>query len=563
MLNRSVTSLAATAALALFLNTVAPAQELTGQELKPIVTVAFSGFGELIDDLNFVGNLAGNPQLGATLEMSTLLATGGLELKSLDKSKPWGAVVFGDGPEVRGLGFVPLADMDELKAILETNAVEVEEVDGCLAASVNGQNVFLKSEGGWIFVSGKSANLESLPENPVASLGGLEESYNLAIRLDVQNVPAEIQETLLGFLKMGMQGGMMQMPGESNEQFTLRTKMTGQTIEELRKAVKELDAIQLGLAIDEEVPSIYLDMEATALPDTETARRLTAPRSLTTNFGGFIVSNAAVSYNGVSRLEPDQVEQVTAMLDGFQTNIHGELDGQGLPEDIEKTSKQLVDDAFAVVTSVVQERDLDVGMLFLADDEQATWLGGIRVADGSKVEDIFKAVVEEVAKELPELKEAVQFNAAEHGGVRLHTLTVPTDELGLPRLSELFGEELVIVVGAADKAVYLSVGTDSLEALKKAIDDSKAAKDLPPATATVSVGAIAKLVARYIPDPQVQNAAGMILSKLVDSKGKDRLTIITTIPENGQKVRIEIEEDLLKLLGVLPAIVMGAMPMGG
>jgi hypothetical protein len=563
VLKRYSVPLAVAVVLALIVSTAVRAQELTSQEAKPVITVAFSGYEELISDLNFVGNLAGSPQLGANLEMATLLATGGRELKSLDRSKPWGGVVYADGPQFRGLAFVPLADLEELKGILETNAVEMEEVDGCLAASVNGQNVYLKSEGGWIFVSGKSANLENLPEDPAAALGGLQESYNLALRLDVQNVPQEMRDMLLSLLEMGMQGGMTQMPGESGQQYALRTKMASQTLEQLKRAVNELDAIQLGLAIDEKVPSIYLDIEVVAVPDTEMARRITAPKGMTTNFGGFVVSDAAVSYNGVSRLEPSQVEQVNVMIDGFRENIDKELDDQNLPEEIAKTSKQLVDDAFAILTSTMEGRELDLGTFFRADDEQATWLGGIRVADGSKVEDVLKTVVEEAAKELPELKEAVQFDAAEHAGVRLHTLTVPTSELGVPELSDLFGEELVIVVGAADKAAYVSVGSDSLAALKKAIDDSKAAKDLPPATVTVSVGTIAKLVAKYVPDEQAQAVANMIIAKLADSKGKDRITMTTTIPENGQKVRIEIEEDLLKVLGVLPAIVMGAAQMGG
>ena len=563
MLQRNFVSLTLAVVFALIASTAVRAQESTSQAPKPVVTVAFSGYDELISDLNFVGNLAGNPQLGAAIEMSTMLATGGRELKSLDKSKPWGGVVFADELEMRGLAFIPLADLDELKAIFETNQIELEEADDCLMALVNEQNVFMKSQGGWVFFSGKSANLETLPKDPVAVLGGLQDSYNLAIRLDVQNVPKTTRDMLVSLLQMGMQAGMSQMPNESDKQYALRTKMTDQSLEELKRAVNELDAIQLGLAIDEEVPSIYLDIEATALPDTETARRITAPKGMATNFGGFVVPDATISYNGVSRLESLQVDQINVMIDEFRASVEKELDGQELPEDVAKTSKQLVKDAFAILTSTVEGRELDLGAFFQTGDKKATFLGGIQVADGSKVEDILKKVVDEAAKELPPLKEAVQFDAAEHAGVRLHTLTVPTGELGVPELSELFGDQLVIVIGASDKAVYLSAGTDSLEALKKAIDVSKSAKDLPPATVTVSVGAIAELVAQYVPDPQAQAAAGLIVAKLADSQGKDRITITTTIPDNGQKVRVEIEEELLKVLGVLPAIAMGAMPTGG
>ncbi len=559
MLKRNLVSLAAV--VGLFLTTAVRAQELTGQEIKPIVTVAFSGYGELLSDLDFVGDLVGRPNLGQTAET----ATGSAALKSLDKSKPWGAVALAKGAEIQVLGFVPIADVDELKAILEANGADIEEMDGKLTVSLQDRVLHLKSEGGWVFLSHQLTSLDTLPKDPVATLGGLEKSYNLAVRLNVQNVPEMIRGMLLGFVQMGMQSGMTQEPGESDERFALRTKMADQSFEQIEKAVAELDAIQLGLTIDEKVPSVYLDVEATALPDTDTARRLTAPKGLKTNFGGFVVPDAALSYNGVGRLEANQVEQVGTMIEDFRTNLHVELDGQKLSADVEKTAKQLVDDAFAVIASAVEQRDLDAGVLFLAGEEQATWLGGIRVADGSKIEDLLKLAVEDASKAMPQLKEAVQFNAAEHAGVRLHTLTVPTGELGVPQLAELFGEELVLVVGAADKAAYLSVGTDSLEALKKAIDDGEADKQLPPSTMSISVGSIVRLVTKVAPpemDMQAQVLLQMIGTQLAEGKGKDRLTIIATIPENGQKVRVELEEDLLKVLGIIPMLATGAAPMG-
>ena len=563
MLKRNSISLALTALAALSLSTAVYAQEQSAAEVKPIVTIAFSGYDDLVSDLNFVGELAGNPQLGSALEMTTMLATGGQELKSLDKSKPWGGIVVAEGPEIRGLGFLPLGDLEELKAILETNGVENKEEDDCLVVSVNGQDVYFKGAEGWLFFSGQSVNLKDLPKDPAESLGGLHDSYNLAVRLDVKNIPEMLRGLLLEGLQMGLQAGMTQMPEETDEQYALRTKVAEQSLEQLKMAVNELDAIQLGLAVDEKVPSIYLDIDVIALSDTETARRIMAPKGMATKFGGFAVPDALVAYNAVSRLQEDQVDQVKAMIKGFYDNIKEELDDQELPEDVAKASNQLVDDAFAILNATVEERELDLGMFLQAGDEQASWLAGIRVADGSKVEDVLKVVVDEAAKEMPALKEAVKFDAAEHEGVRLHTLTIPTEALGAPQLVEFFGDELVIVVGAADKAVYLSAGSNSLDLLKKAIDASKTAKDLPPASLTISVGTIAELVGKYAPDPQVQNVVGLITAKLADSKGKDRITLTTTISDNRVKNRIEIEEDLLKVLGVIPAIIMAAGQMGG
>ncbi len=564
MLKRHSQTLAVALTLALVANTSVGAEESTAPDAKPIVVAAFSGYEALISDLNFVGSLSGNPQLGAALNMMATMATGGQELKSLDKSKPWGALLFSENTEIQGLAFVPLADLEELKTLLEANGTDFEEADGLLTTTINDQDLYLKSEGEWLFISNEAKSLAKLPEDPVAALGGLEKSYNLAVRANIQSIPEMYRSMFVNLVEMGLVGNAFQSPDESDEQFARREEVSKKAVEEVKRAAEEIDAVQLGIAIDEEVPSIYLDIESTALPGSETARRIMLSKGLKTRFGGFVPPNAAVTYNGVARIEGLQVAQLNMAINTVRTNIHEELDDQELPEEVEAKSKKLVDDAFAVLTDTITEGELDLGVLALAAEGRVTLLGGVHVADGAKVEELLKTLVEEAAKEAPPLKDAVKFNVAEHAGVQLHTLTVPTAALGAPNLADMFGEELVLVVGTAEKAAYLSMGADSLNALKKAIDDSQAGgKDLPPSQLAVSVGAIAKLIAQYAPEDDARQGAEMLAAQLADGKGKDRITITTTIPENGQKVRIEIEEDLLKLLGILPAMAMGAMPSGG
>ena len=564
MLKRHSQTLAVALALALVAGTTARAQESTTPDAKPIVVVAFSGYEALISDLNFVGSLSGNPQLGAALNMLATMATGGQELKSLDKSKPWGALLSSENTEIQGLGFVPLADLEELKTLLEANGTDFEEADGLLTTTINDQDLCLKSEGGWLFVSNEAESLAKLPKDPAAALGGLEKSYNLAVRVNVQSIPEMYRSMFLNLVETGLVGGAFQSPDESDEQFARREEVTKKAVDEVKRAANEIDSVQFGIAIDEEVPSLYLDIQSTALPGTETARRIMLSKGLKTRFGGFVAPGAAVTYNGIARIEGLQIAQLNMAIDTFRTNIHDELDDQDLPEEVEAKSKKLVDDAFGVLTDTITEGELDLGVLALAAEGRVTLLGGIHVADGAKVEKLLKTLVEEAAKEAPPLKDAVKFNAAEHAGVQLHTLTVPTNLLDAPNMTDLFGEELVLVVGTTEKAAYLSVGADPLNAIKKAIDDSQAGdKDLPPSRLTVSVGAIAKLIAQYAPEDDVRNGAEMLAAKLADGKGKDQITITTTIPENGQKIRIEIEEDLLKLLGILPTMAMGAMRSGG
>ena len=87
-------------------------------EMKPLLVVASAGFNELIEDMNFVGDASGMPELGTSLEGMLDLFTQGQGLGGLDKDRPWGMTVSTDGGSFQILGSIP----------------PLEEIDGGRAA---------------------------------------------------------------------------------------------------------------------------------------------------------------------------------------------------------------------------------------------------------------------------------------------------------------------------------------------------------------------------------------------------------------------------------------------
>ncbi len=64
-------------------------------EPKPLVTVSFAGYDRLVADIDMIGQLGGNPNLGKQLEMLALMLPQGEESEAplaLDAKTPWGAV---------------------------------------------------------------------------------------------------------------------------------------------------------------------------------------------------------------------------------------------------------------------------------------------------------------------------------------------------------------------------------------------------------------------------------------------------------------------------------------
>jgi len=241
------------------------AQDSSTAGMKPIVTVGFSGYDEVLKDVEHIGNLTGNAQLAQMVEGQLNEAAGGLA--GLDKQKPWGLVVAvdesklgaGGGPPgmpfgpgmlsaFQGYAFVPVTDLKQLLGALQPMVGDPADAgNGVLKIDSDGQPLFLKEQSGWVFVSTSPEMLASTPADPVPLLGGLNESYDLAVRITLANLPESLREGILGMMQMMT---AMRRPGETDEQHAMRSKMAEQTMEQMTTALNELDALTVGLAVD-------------------------------------------------------------------------------------------------------------------------------------------------------------------------------------------------------------------------------------------------------------------------------------------------------------------------
>ena len=112
---------------------------------------------------------------------------------------------------------------------------------------------------------------------------------------------------------------------------------------------------------------------------------------------------------------------------------------------------------------------------------------GIRTANGKQADEIVKI--------LPKLKSEweVKLDVHEHGGVKIHELTVPKSRL--ESFQKVFADNSVIYVGTSQDAVWGAVGADGLAQLKTAIDQAAlpAPEKVDPVVVSYQVQ-VAKLV---------------------------------------------------------------------
>ena len=113
----------------------------------------------------------------------------------------------------------------------------------------------------------------------------------------------------------------MAAQGGSDEQQAMQQASLKQAFDQLDKLSKELDTLVLGLGMDAEAKSIYLDVETRALKGTEPGRaEQAAMKDAKTNFAGFAVPGAAMTMLSASTTDKEQVTQAKAMLDNFKSS---------------------------------------------------------------------------------------------------------------------------------------------------------------------------------------------------------------------------------------------------
>jgi hypothetical protein len=537
------------------------AQPGAGGTLKPLVTVSFSGYDEIVADVNFLGQLGGQPALGQMLEGLLKQRTGGQGLAGIDKSKPWGAVVQTDG----AMGFpfyifVPVTDLQAALGILP--GVETEDAgDGVLELSTPGEPAFVKESNGWAFVSNQKEVLADVPADPTQQLGQLTSDYDVAIEAHVQNVPQPFRQMFTAQLRMGAQMGMQRMPGEDADQFAIRSGMTRQMLDQFAKLVEELDTFLVGLNIDRDGGSVYLDVELTAVPGTQTAQDLAAMSIGGTNFAGFDLPGAAATLNIATKLSDSDVAQATAQITQVRDVATQELKNQGLSQEELDLATKLLNDMLDVAKATLEKRLADGGAVVMLKSDAVTVAAGGAIVEGDKLEGVVKRLAGEIQKDDPDAADQIQLDAETYQNVRFHKLGVPVPEEDAKRF---FGETLEIVLGVNDQSAYVAFGRDAAGLLKQVIDKSQAEpnKEVPPMKLSIAATPIAEFVAAAAAqdDPAAAQMAGMMAQVLSKHAGKDHVTIVSEPVENGSRLRIEVEQGIL---AVIPAIAAQAAMGGG
>lgn len=549
-----------------------------GQVLQQdtVAMVAVSSYDTLISDINYLGGLAGRPEVGQMLESIVVLFTQGKGLAGLDKTKPWGVLVKTDGVDFKPIGCLPISNAADLPGILAAFEIRVADLgDGLQEIEIpDNPSIYVKSVGSWAFVSSKVDFLTDLPANPEDELKALTDTYDISVRADIQKIPAKYREEAVNQLRDGLEEGLQRQDNEDDEEYQLRRRWAEQQMDGLVRLIQEMDQLTIGWEIDADSGQMYLDFTTTVVPGSNLSKQIASiSANGKTNYAGFIQPDAAISGIFVSKTNPtliqDDITQMKSMLDTAREQIAKEIDEgdddlPASPEAREKV-KQAVDDFIDAFIATVETGHMEGGAVLNMSPYSLTFVAGGHVTDPSKIESGIRKLAS-VAEEEPDFP-GINWNADSYSGVSFHTAQVPI-EADDEEARQLFGEIMDVSMGVGEDSIYFALGRDNLATTKAIMDASKSEpnKKVPVAQWSVALSPIMEVAAAFADDDdqQEREILEMMASTLKENAaGDDHILVTSENFPNGQRNRILVEKGVLKALGKAGEAASQAAAAGG
>jgi hypothetical protein len=513
---------------------------------QPVAVVSIASIEEVLGDIGYLTETAGQGDFGKMIA----LLSGGYTV-GMDKKRPLGMVVTLKDDEPSGLMFLPVKNLEAVLAGIEDQVGKPKDAgDGILELSdTGGRPIFLKQVEGWTFVSQKANELADLPQfDPAAALGDLTQNYTVAVRFNVGAIPADMKKVAVAQMKAQAERKLReQLEEQPEEQRALSERYTRSMLEQVTSLIQDTEQITMGLQVDAKGKSTHLDLTVVARSGTKLAEEMALLHDLKSSHAGLLASDAAVNFHMATRVSEEDAALYLEMMKVARENTLKQVEND---EDLDndearQIAKDVVNSLFDVGEKTLAAGKVEGGAaLFLTPEGKVNLVGGGTVQDAARLEDAFKKLIE-AAKNEPKTPK-VNFNAAQHEGVRFHTMSLPIEEKE-QEARQIFGENLDVAVGFGQESVYIAFGPAGVETTRSIIDASKAreSETVSPGQFVVSLAPILRFASAVKEDPVVT----MLAAAAENNVGRDRILIKGDAIENGVRYRIAIEEGVLKIIG--------------
>ena len=212
---------------------------------EPVIVVTLGSVDKLMQDVNYITSVVGQAQAGGMFAMIA-----GTFTQGVDTTQPIAVIV----PLVDGapqpIALVPTADVKAVLKRLEAQTGPADELDdGTLVIAVGASTVFIRQTGNWAVLAPKRDLLALAPADPTTLFKGMGNDFDIAVRLKMQQVPADARGMLTAQIRQGFEQAMAQQNDGDTE---AARKMAEGSMQQLEQFINETDELRFGINIDQE-----------------------------------------------------------------------------------------------------------------------------------------------------------------------------------------------------------------------------------------------------------------------------------------------------------------------
>lgn len=320
----------------------------------------------------------------------------------------------------------------------------------------------------------------AVPANPPQAAADLQSllSLNKDVAAEIKNDAAGLAARRANFqeLRKQFEALIKFKRNEDPNAFQLRKLALTQQLNEAERFLVETEEMRLTWITNSKVAdgTGRGELTLTALPGTDLEKSIEQFASKPSYFANVTLHDSPLAVGRMTfPLDAVRVAHIQEFYKSVRPILEAEIDKRPAAtySDDQKAAQKQASNLFIDMLN----SGVDLGVVDAFVDAHAVAAGknvlicGVRTADGKKADEIVKI--------LPRLKSEwqVKLDVHEHGGVKIHELTVPKSRL--ESFQKIFAGETVFYVGTSEKAVWGAAGADGLEHLKTAID--QAAKPAP------------------------------------------------------------------------------------
>lgn len=517
----------------------------------PLVVVSIASVERLLKQADVAFESAGRVELSETIGTALERVN---DLKGLDRNQPLGLLVYLQGITPQVVAFAPVDNLDNLLKTIEIGPVTTKKIaEDRIEIAGPRQTLLGKIQRGYVFLSNSDEALDHEFGDPAKFTGKLSAVYDIAASINLKSLPPLTRDLFLGFIRTQTEINLQRRDNEPEGAYRIRKADGMRNLEFIELLLSQGEELTVGWSVSQTERSAALEAIATATPDSELASNFNQLNSVKSQFSNLIKDTSKFPLVASLSWKIDKSGQkfMKELFAGVEMELGKQLaksassTGATAPATVDSTTEAALHDLLDVLRDTAQAGHFDFAAQFVGEPGNPfVLLGGLKVTNGDKLSSALTDIVTRL-KGNADLAE-VQTNAAEHKGVKLHRI----QPKGMGEAEErLYGAKPSFYFGAGGKSFWFAMGGDNaIVELRKAIDIvDKPVADTAASVPFQFVMNFSKWMDIFGGGASSEGFASRARSAF--NKGGDTLRIDVKPLDNGLRMRVQLDEAFLRLLG--------------